>query len=264
VNESFDSEHGAGAEGESHGGRHKKHKKHSAHGGAWKVAYADFVTAMLALFIVLWVMGQDDKVKEAVSAYFRDPAGYMKTGGAPFSVGKGATLSPTAGQVKEAIEKKLEEEISRLQEVLAASEAMQQISDQIVFELTEEGIRMEFRDAPEFSFFKVGSAQVTPQMEELFKVLTPEICKLDYPVAIEGHTDRRPYGMRDYTNWELSADRANAVRRIMLNNGMPMERMSEVRAYADTKPIKPADPFAVDNRRVSILLKSPLLLSLGK
>ena len=223
------------------------------------MAYADFVTAMLALFIVLWVMGQNDKVKEAVQAYFRDPSGYMKQGGAPFTVGKGATLSLSEGAVKEAIEKKLEEEITRLQEVLFSSEAMRAFSDQVVFELTEEGIRLEFRDAPKFSFFQVGSALVSPQLDEIFRVLTPEIARLTYPVVIEGHTDSRPYGAKDYTNWELSADRGNAVRRIMIKYGLDTERISEIRAYAETRPIHPADPTAVENRRVSILLKSPFL-----
>lgn len=261
MNEPFNPDHPIG-EVEAPPPRRSKHKK-GGHGGAWKVAYADFVTALLALFIVLWVMGQDDKVKEAVSAYFRDPAGYMKSGGAPFTIGKGATLSQTEGQVKEALEKalekKLEEDIARMREVLEASDVLKQISDQVIFELTDEGIRMEFRDAPKFSFFKVGSAQVSPELDEIFRILTPEIAKLQYPVAIEGHTDQRPYGMKEYGNWELSADRGNAIRRVMLKYGMAPERVSEIRAYADTRLLKPSDPYAVENRRVSILLKSPLI-----
>ncbi len=258
MNESINPEHGG--EGEGHSRHRRKHAVHSGHhGGAWKVAYADFVTALLALFIVLWVLGQDDKVKQAVQAYFRDPTGYSKIGGVPFSVGKGATISPAAGAVKAAIERKLEEDIGHLQEMLEETEELKKFSDQIYFELTDEGIRMEFRDAPKFSFFRVGSAQVSPELEEIFRILTPEVIKMDYPVVIEGHTDDRPYGNKDYTNWELSADRANAVRRIMLNFGLLQERVSEVRSYASTKLLKPAEPFAEENRRVSILLKSPLV-----
>jgi len=219
---------------------------------------------MLALFIVLWVMGQNDKVKEAVQAYFRDPSGYMKTGGAPFTIGKGATLSMQEGAVKEAIEKQLEGEIQHLQDILYQSETMRAFADQIIFELTEEGIRMEFRDAPKFSFFQIGSSRISTELDGIFKVLTPEIKRLEYPVAIEGHTDRRPYGSQDYSNWELSADRGNAVRRIMLTYGLPIDRISEVRAYADTRLLRPTDPFAIENRRVSILLKSPFLMGLGK
>ncbi len=258
MNESFNPEQGAGG-GESQAPNRRKHGKHVApHGGAWKVAYADFVTALLALFIVLWVLGQDATLKEAVQAYFRDPTGYTKVGGSAFTIGKGATISPAAGAVKEAVERKLEEDINRLQEMLEETEQLQKFSDQIFFELTDEGIRMEFRDAPKFSFFRIGSATVSPELEEIFRVLTPEIIRMDYPVVIEGHTDERPYGNMEYTNWELSADRANAIRRIMLNFGLLPERIAEIRAYASTKLLKPADPFADENRRVSIFLKSPL------
>ncbi len=247
-----------GGEGEGHHHKRHKHAKHPHHGGAWKVAYADFVTALLALFIVLWVLGQDDKVKEAVQAYFRDPTGYSKVGGVPFTVGKGATISPADGAVKAAMEKKLEEDLKHLEEMLEETEELKKFSDQIVFELTDEGIRMEFRDAPKFSFFRIGSAQVSPELEEIFRVLTPEVVRMDYPVVIEGHTDDRAYGTKDYTNWELSADRANAIRRTMLYYGLHKERISEVRSYASTKLLKPSEPLAEENRRVSILLKSPL------
>jgi len=263
MNESSNPDHGG--EGESHPHKRHKHGKHPHHGGAWKVAYADFVTALLALFIVLWVMGQDDKVKEAVQAYFRDPTGYSKVGGVPFSVGKGATISPADGAVKAAAERKMEEDLAKLEEMLEETAELSKFSDQIVFELTDEGIRMEFRDAPKFSFFRIGSAQVSPELEEIFRILTPEVVRMNYPVVIEGHTDDRPYGTKDYTNWELSADRANAIRRTMLYYGLLKERVSEVRSYASTRLLKPAEPLAEENRRVSILLKSPLVqLNAGK
>lgn len=259
MNESLTPDPHGGGEGESHASHKHKHSKHPPHGGAWKVAYADFVTALLALFIVLWVMGQDDKVKEAVQAYFRDPTGYTKIGGVPFSIGKGATMSPSEGAVKAALEQKLEEDLGKLQDMLEETEVLKKFSDQIFFELTEEGIRMEFRDAPKFSFFRIGSAIVSPELEEIFRILTPEVIRMNYPVVIEGHTDERPYGTKDYTNWELSADRANAIRRIMLDLGLYSDKISEIRAYAATKLLKPADPFADENRRVSILLKSPVV-----
>jgi chemotaxis protein MotB len=260
MNEAFNPEQGLGSDNENQPRPRKRRRKQAPHSGAWKVAYADFVTAMLALFIVLWVMGQNDRIKEAVQAYFRDPTGYSKEGGAPVSIGKGAAMTPTEGAIKEVIEKKLEEEMGKLQEALFSDDALKAFADQIVFQLTDEGIRMEFRDAKKFSFFSIGSAIVSPELMEILRVLTPEVARLEYPVVVEGHTDRRPYGSgRDYTNWELSADRANAVRRVMLADGLPLERISEVRAYADTRLILSSDPYAIENRRVSILLKSPLL-----
>lgn len=235
---------------------HPKPKKHGGHGGAWKVAYADFVTAMLALFIVLWIMAQDQKVKEAVAGYFQDPIGYGKSGGA--IIPKRAPAAQTPEQkAKAELEARQKKEISRLKKLLEASELLQKIADQVVFEITDEGIRMEFRDAPKFSFFAVGSASVTNELMETFRILTPEIASQKYPVVIEGHTDRRPYGTESYTNWELAADRANSVRRIMLQYNLPLERITEVRSYADTRPLNPDDPFSATNRRVSILLKNP-------
>lgn len=249
-----DEQHGGGEESEGHGGRHRKHKKHAAHGGAWKVAYADFVTALLALFIVLWVLGQDDKVKKAVQAYFKDPTGYMKVGGAPFTVGKGATLSLSQGAVKEAIEKKLEEQMNKIKDALAENEAFQSVQDQVVIEVTDEGIRMEFRDAAKFNFFQVGSAMVSPQLDEIFRAITPEIINMSYPVVIEGHTDRRPYGTKDYTNWELSADRANASRRELVAGGIDDRKIVRVVGLASSIPLDRGDPASPVNRRIAIVV----------
>jgi len=251
---------GGGEEGEQSAPRRPKPKKHAAHSGAWKVAYADFVTAMMALFIVLWVLGQDDKVKQAVQSYFRDPVAYYKSGGAVIAVETDTITSTSSVALKEAINREMEEEVERMRDLLSESSALNQILDQIVFQVTDEGIRMEFRDASKFSFFNVGSAQVSPELKEIFRILTPEITNTDRGVVIEGHTDRRPYGTESYTNWELSADRANSVRRVMLSDGLQVDKINEVRAYADTRPLNNQDPFDLQNRRVSILLKNQLKL----
>ncbi|MBM3326597.1 MAG: chemotaxis protein MotB [Calditrichaeota bacterium] len=246
-----------GGEGEQPRPR-ARHKKHGGHGGAWKVAYADFVTAMLALFIVLWVLSQDEKIKLAVQAYFEDPSGFIKSGGAVVPVGKGTQAPVSDEQLQEALQRQLEQEADRIKDILSENPSLKDIIDQVHIEVTDEGIRMEFRDAPEFSFFEVGEARVRPEMDKTLQVLTPEIVRLKYPVAIEGHTDSRPYGTLNYTNWELSADRAASVRRLMLNYGLQPQMISEVRAYADTKLLKASNPLAAENRRVSILLKKSI------
>lgn len=236
-----------------------KRAKHPPHGGAWKVAYADFVTAMMALFIVLWVMNQSEEIKQSVAGYFKDPIGFNKTGGQIINTGT-APAQPSTIELNVSRTDLLEKEISRMKDLISESERLKNVSDQVVFQLTDEGIRLEFRDASKFSFFAVGSAQISAEMKEIIRILTPEVAQLDYGVVIEGHTDRRPYGAEaGYTNWELSADRANGVRRAMLAAGLAAEKMTEVRAYADTRLLDEKDPFALENRRVSILLKSPVI-----
>jgi chemotaxis protein MotB len=240
--------------------RPKKHKKHAQHGGAWKVAYADFTTAMLALFIVLWVMSQDPTIKQAVQYYFRDPVGFLRSGAAIIPMGKGQSLSVTEDQLQDALIGNMEQEVSHIQEMMKTDEMLQKISDQIVFEVTDEGIRMEMRDAPKFSFFAIGSASVTPELMRFLELLTPEVNRIGYQVVIEGHTDSRQYGnQQNYTNWELSSDRANSVRRAMLAFNMKKENLSEVRAYADTRLLLPKNPLADENRRVSVMLKRPII-----
>ncbi|MBM3328610.1 MAG: chemotaxis protein MotB [Calditrichaeota bacterium] len=242
----------------------RRHKRHGHHGGAWKVAYADFVTAMLALFIVLWVLSQDPRIKLMVQAYFQDPTGFIKSGGAVMPIGQGTPPVGEEKSLQDALQRELEREANRLRDIIEESGLPKEITDQISFEVTEEGIRMEFRDAPQFSFFDVGSAMVRNEMERTIELLTPEIVRLQYPVAVEGHTDARAYGSGSYSNWELSADRAAAVRRVMLKHGLTPQMISEVRAYADTKLLPGKDPLAHENRRVSILLKRPLVTVGGK
>ncbi|MDK9699436.1 MAG: OmpA family protein [bacterium] len=238
--------------------RPKKHGGHGGHGGAWKVAYADFVTAMLALFIVLWILSQDEATKEAIQGYFRDPIGFSEAmGAAKLSVVPGQS-PPTAAQVMDHLEKSLNVEVNRLQEMVTQNAELAGIADQIDIQITDEGIRIELRDNTKFNFFEVGSANITRQLRIFIELLTPEIQKLGYPIALEGHTDSRPYGGNTYTNWELSADRANSLRRTMIQNGLAPNLIREVKAFSDTRLHNTADPIAPENRRVSILLKTPM------
>jgi chemotaxis protein MotB len=234
-----------------------------AHGGSWKVAYADFVTAMLALFIVLWILGQNEEVKKAVDAYFTDPIAFNKEmkarGTSPiptFGLSRSPELAPP---VVKPDEERAKEAIEKIKEKLTETPELSKISDQVDFQITPEGILIEVKDTEKFDFFPVGSFSMSKEFSDLLRLLSPEIAILNYPVVITGHTDRRSYGNEKYTNWELSADRANSVRREMINSGLPPEMITQVRSYADTQLRNPDDPYAPENRRVSILLKHDFL-----
>ncbi|MFN3820735.1 MAG: flagellar motor protein MotB, partial [bacterium] len=176
--------------------------------------------------------------------------------------GKGKSTPAPESSLQESLQRELEQEANRIRMVLQNNLTLKDLVDQISVEVTDEGIRLEFRDAPRFSFFDIGSAVVKPELERSLEILAPEIARLGYPVVIEGHTDSRPYGTTTYSNWELSADRASAVRRVLIAKGLEPTKVTEVRSYADTRLLKPEDPLAAENRRVSILLKRSL--SAGK
>jgi chemotaxis protein MotB len=227
--------------------RKKKGGHGGHHGGAWKVAYADFVTAMMALFIVLWLLSSSDQVKKAVGGYFTDPKGQGK------DVGNGLR-----GTGSESITVK-KDEMSKLKDKLAMavkdSPALQRIKDQVLFTMTSEGLRIEMLEGEESTFFESGSPQATAFGRDLLGKLAEEIGKLPNTITIEGHTDARPYGGRDYSNWELSADRANAARRFMMQNGIRPDQVTQVRGYADQSPRNTADPEDASNRRITVIIQ---------
>ena len=238
--------------------RIKKVRGHGGgHGGSWKVAYADFVTAMLALFIVLWILSQNDEMKKAVDSYFTDPIAYKQIlkqkGRAP---GQGESVlkeAKTVDNIQEE-EKQAQDEIDRLKDALSENDVLEKIADQVEFQYTNEGILIEMRDTQKFDFFEIGSARMNPEMIELVRILTPEITRMNNSVVITGHSDSRQYPGDQYTNWELSADRANSVRRQMISYGLPSDVISEIRSYANTRLRNPKDPLSPENRRVSILI----------
>ncbi len=194
------------------------------HGGAWKVAYADFVTAMMALFIVLWLLSASEKVQKAVGGYFLDPTGKGRQTGSTNS-GAGETLTLNR--------KELEHLKEKLEEVLKQIPAFEHMEKQIRITLTTEGLRVDLIETERGLFFETGNPRPTEAGSEILKVLAAELVKLPNKVAIEGHTDSRPYGRPDYSNWELSADRANAARRILGESGLGEDRISQVRGFAD-------------------------------
>src|SRR5450432_3944143 len=213
------------------------------HGGAWKVAYADFVTAMMALFIVLWLLNSSKKIQEAVGGYFKDPSGTSnKVGSSMAGAGENLTIS--------------KENMPKLKEEL--EKAMQQMPDfdklksHIETTVTAEGLRIELLESATGTFFDSGSPQLNGDGRALLVMLAEELTKLPNKVSIEGHTDSKPFAKsRSYGNWELSTDRANSTRRLMQDNGLRADQVTQVRGFADQRLRKLDDPFDPSNRRIS-------------
>jgi chemotaxis protein MotB len=229
--------------------RHRR-TPHQAHGGAWKVAYADFVTALMCLFIVLWLTSSTQKVKESVSGYFRDPRGYTsKLGSGSANSGEGLRVNPdTASDFR----KQLETAMKQIPEV-------EKLKDFVKVSVTGEGLRIDLMENAQGTFFVAGSAKPSGQGEQLLRVLAAELGKLPNRLTIEGHTDNQPFRNAapgsGYSNWELSVDRANAARRILHEAGVKPEQISEVRGFADQMPMNPVEPADPRNRRVSLIVK---------
>ncbi len=232
----------------------KKKRGHGGHhGGAWKVAYADFVTAMMALFIVLWIVGQSDAVKQAVSAYFKDPGVFESgRGGSVLQGSTGSAPNPTT-DVSSEIER-LKVEAKKLEAEIRSNPEFEKFIDRIEITVTREGLRIELLENSTGLFFDVGSAKLKPETVKLLKLVAIEVGHLKNKVMIEGYTDARPYVNPDYTNWELSADRANAARRILEQNGVGKGQIVQVRGFADRNLKHPEKPLDFGNRRVSILV----------
>jgi chemotaxis protein MotB len=223
-----------------HGGGH--------HGGAWKVAYADFVTAMLALFIVLWLLSSSEQVQKAVGGYFTDPKGKGK------DVGNG--LKGTGSESLAIHKDDMNKLKDKLEQAVRDSSAMQKIREHVVFTVTGEGLRVELIEGEGSTFFESGNSTPTAFGKDLLKKLAEEIGKLPNKVTMEGHTDSKPFTERaEYSNWELSTDRANAARRWMQENGMREDQVSQVRGYADQSPRDTAHPDAPTNRRVTLVIQ---------
>ena len=227
-------------------------RKHSgdhddAHGGAWKVAYADFVTAMMALFIVLWLLSASEKVQKAVGGYFLDPTGKGRQTGTT-TAGDGETLTLNRDELQHLKEK--------LEQAMKQIPAFEHMEKQVKITLTTEGLRVDLIETEHGLFFDTGNPKPTQAGTALLKVLASELVKLPNKVAVEGHTDSTPYGRADYSNWELSADRANAARRILEESGLDDARISQVRGFADQRLLKKDEPTSPSNRRISIIVRN--------
>ncbi|MFZ5926147.1 MAG: flagellar motor protein MotB [Acidobacteriota bacterium] len=227
--------------------RKKKGGHGGHHGGAWKVAYADFVTAMMALFIVLWLLSSDEKVRKAVGGYFQDPTGKGNMMGTTMAgAGEGLLLS--------------QDDMSRLKEKLeqAMKELPQfeQMKQNVEVTVTSEGLRIELLEKEGGMFFETGNARPTSKGAGLIRMLGQQLKSIPNRLLVEGHTDAKPYSSdHGYTNWELSADRANSARRLLEDSGVPAAHIAQIRGFADQKLRNPKDPFDPANRRVSVLVQ---------
>ena len=217
------------------------------HGGAWKVAYADFVTAMMSLFIVLWLMGSSERVKRAVAGYFNDPKGFSNQLGTTMT-GTGQTVSQVKTDELEKLKEKLEQEIK-------ARKELEKLSKQIEITITPEGLRIELIEGKDGTFYEIGSAKLSANGQELLALLAAELKTLPNSLLIEGHTDATPYSSdASYSNWDLSADRANSARRLMQQDGVRADQVTQVRGYADqmlrvkNNPYRSIQPQSLDSR----------------
>jgi chemotaxis protein MotB len=229
--------------------RRKQH--HAAHGGAWKVAYADFVTAMMALFIVLWLLSSSEQVQKAVGGYFSDPTGQGK------EVGNG--LRGVGGESLTVRKEDMSQLKDRLAQAVKQTAPLQKIKEHVVMTVTGEGLRVELSEGDQGSFFfESGSPLPSGFGKDLLSTLAAEIGKLPNTVVIEGHTDAKSFsGRKDYSNWELSTDRANSARRWMEQSGLRPDQVIQVRGYADQKPRDASHPEDPANRRITLIIQNP-------
>ena len=241
----------------------RRKKAHAAHhGGSWKVAYADFVTAMMAFFMVMWLLSMDQKMKDAIEGYFSNPVGFKKG----FSSGTNIISSGNspAGEMKPPLkiiirnteERKFSDLAQDLRKRLNSSPDLRALGAHIEAVKTRSGLRIELIETGSGqTFFRNGSAEMMPITVAALRLIGAELSQLRAPLVIEGHTDSQQFGeSARYTNWELSADRANAARRMLEASGVDPSRITEVRGMADRDLRVPSNPMDPANRRISILL----------
>jgi chemotaxis protein MotB len=226
----------------------KKSAAHGHHGGAWKVAYADFVTAMMAFFMVLWLMNSSSKVQQAVGAYFRDPTGSGKQIGSTITGQGGSALSIGKTDLN-----KLKDELNNAMKQMSEFRKFQ---DHVTMTVTGEGLRIELLETEKGLFFASGRVNPSTNGRELLVLMAKELASLPNSILIEGHTDSKPLVSADgYSNWELSVDRANEARRIMEAGGLRQGQILQVRGFADRRPRIADNPMDDSNRRVSIIVQ---------
>jgi chemotaxis protein MotB len=241
----------------------KKIKKggHGHHGGSWKVAYADFVTAMMAFFMVMWLIGLDDSTRRHIEQYFSHPVGYHQgagSGDSPISTGP----SPAAAGDARFKFIARSQERQRMDEIAETiQDGFRELGDglsdlRVEVVVGDDGLRIELLESGSGeTYFARGSATPQPLAREAMLMIGRELAALTNPIIIEGHTDAVPYA-RDahYTNWELSADRANVARRTLQEAGIEPLRVREVRALGASRPRNQDQPDAAENRRIAIIL----------
>lgn len=251
---------------------------HAAHGGAWKVAYADFVTAMMAFFLLMWLLGSTTKAqKRGISDWFQNPTGIQGPGGAstsmiqlggamdmPTGEGKKTNQESPSNKVKQRIinaEKALDKHrldalMQQIKKAIDRSQALKPFKDQLLLDITPEGLRIQIVDKENRPMFDSGSPKLKWYTTEILHEIGKTINQVPNKISITGHTDATPYSnaVHDYTNWELSADRANAARRALIAGGMNPDKVAQVVGLASTVLFDKANPFSPINRRISIIV----------
>jgi len=260
--------------------RRKKHVEGGHHGGSWKIAYADFVTAMMAFFLVMWLIGimPEDK-RRGIADYFRQPLIVPVVPGADNTQntnpipGGGADLMREQGDVRRSQGERLQRSTSssaaerqerarfervkkRLDNLIASSPVLKNYQPQLLLDITDEGLRIQIVDSQNRPMFAVGRAQVEPHMRAILRELAPEINALPNRLSIAGHTDATQYalGERSYSNWELSADRANASRKELIVGGLQEGKVMRVMGMSSSMSLVKDDPYAAVNRRISLIV----------
>lgn len=236
----------------------KSHGGH--HGGAWKVAYADFVTAMMALFIVLWILGQKPEVKEAVAGYFKDPVGFSNK--SKILIEGKANPMPDMKILDDVQKHELEKaELEKIGEKLAnelkTDTDLLGLANQVKIEVVKEGLRIELTDSESNVFFEIGTADLKKEAKKLLQKIGAGISKMPNKIIVEGHTDSRQFNNigTGYTNFELSSERALAAKRALVTGGLHEKQIDEVRGFADTRLRNEENPLSFVNRRISVTVK---------
>ncbi|HEY4321509.1 MAG TPA: flagellar motor protein MotB [Gemmatimonadales bacterium] len=239
----------------------RAHKGH--HGGAWKVAFADFMTSMMALFLVLWLITQSSEVRSAIAGYFQDPLGRANEFGTSVIPGQGQSSLVAARpdvQIQPADGKRnaMLDLSQRVKDELAKNADLKGLSGHVAIEVTPDGLRISLLEDSSDVFFASGSARPLPRAEALIRAIGTVLGSAAYPIVVEGHTDAHKYpNDSTYGNWELSADRANAARRLLREGGVADPQVLAVRGLADRDPRIIDDPKDPRNRRVTILVSTP-------
>lgn len=235
----------------------KKGHGHGHHGGAWKVAFADFMTAMFAMFLVLWLVNQSSDVKAAVAGYFQDPLGRADEFGSSIVPGEGAQAQVARPlDMRDVVDLSKDRMQTMAQRLMSAVEdvpALDGLEQYVSVKLTDEGLEIQLLEDSLGVFFNSGSPDPSLRGRQILALIGRELGALPNPIRVQGYTDARPYtGRAGYGNWELSADRANAARRILTRNGIDDAQVIEIRGHADRDLHEPSDPFAASNRRITI------------
>ena len=256
------------------------------HGGAWKIAYADFVTAMMAFFLLMWLLGTVDGGKlNGISEYFKTPLRTALAGGSSSgestAILKGGGMDPTAeaGLVRkgkpaesskkeaERIAKATQERLEaaqmsaikdRLEKMIESSAKLRPFSKQLMIDMTSEGLRIQIVDEKNRPMFALASAELQPYTRDILREIAPVLYDMPSRISLSGHTDAHAYasGDKNYSNWELSADRANAARRMLVAGGLEENRLMRVIGLSSAVLLDADDPLSPINRRISIILLS--------